>query len=201
MSINKKRDVGYFLEVDLEYPNELHELHNDYPLAPEKLAVSNDMLSTYCKNIADEYDIKVGDVKKLIPNLGNKTKYVLHYRDLQLYLSLGMKLTKIHRALQFKQSDWMKKIIDFNSEKRKNVANDFEKDFFKLMITSIYGKTKENLRKIINVRLVNNAKDFLKYTSRPTYVTHKLFDKDYAAIHEIKSVLVLSKPIMLDLLS
>ena len=89
----------------------------------------------------------------------------------------------------------MKKIIDFNSEKRKNVANDFEKDFFKLMITSIYGKTKENLRKIINVRLVNNAKDFLKFTSRPTYVTHILFDKDYAAIHQIKSVLVLNKPI------
>ena len=94
MSINKKRGVGYFLEVDLEYPNELHELHNDYPLAPEKLAVSNDMLSTYCKNIADKYDIKVGDVKKLIPNLGDKTKYVLHYRNLQLYLSLEMKLTK-----------------------------------------------------------------------------------------------------------
>ena len=98
----KKSDVGYFLEVDLEYSNELHELHNDYPLPPEKLAVSNDMLSIYCKNIADEYDIKVGDVKKLIPNLNNKTKYVLHYRNLQLYLSLEMKLTKIHRALQFK---------------------------------------------------------------------------------------------------
>ena len=119
MSINKKSYVGYFLEVDCEYPNELHELHKDYPLAPEKLAVSNDMLLTYCKNISDKYDIKVGDVKKLIPNLGNKTKYVLHYRNLQLYLSLEMKLTKIHRALQFKQSDWMKRYIDFNTEKRK----------------------------------------------------------------------------------
>ena len=89
----------------------------------------------------------------------------------------------------------MKKYIDFNTKKRKNAANDFEKDFLKLMINSAYGKTIENLRKRINVRLVNNAKDFLKYTSRPTYVTHKLFDKDYAAIHEIKSVLVLNKPI------
>ena len=87
MSINEKSDTGYFLEVDLEYPDELHELHNDYPLAPEKLAVTNDMLSKYCKEIADKYDIKVGNVKKLIPNLGNKTKYVVHYRNLQLYLS------------------------------------------------------------------------------------------------------------------
>ena len=130
MPINKKSDVGYFLEVDLEYPNELHELHNDYSLAPEKLAVSNNMLSACCKKVADEYAIKVGNVKKLIPNLGNKTKYVIHYINLQLYLSLGMKLTKIHRALQFKQSDWMKTYIDFDTKKRKNATNDFDKDFF-----------------------------------------------------------------------
>ena len=90
------------MEVDLKYPNELHELHNDYPLAPEKLAVTNDILSKYCKSTADKFDIQVGDVKMLIPNLGNKTKYVVHYKNLQLYLSLGMKLTKIHRLLKFK---------------------------------------------------------------------------------------------------
>ena len=95
-SINEKSEIGYFFEVDLEYLDELHELHNDYPLFPEKLAISSDMLSKYCKKIADEYGIKVSDIKKLIPNLSNKTKYVLHYRNLQLYLSLGMKLTKIH---------------------------------------------------------------------------------------------------------
>ena len=88
-------------------------MHNDYPLAPEKLAISYDMLSDYRKKIADKYEIKVGDVKKLIPNLGNKTNYVLHYRNLQLHLSLGVKLTKTHRMLKFKQSDWMKKIDQF----------------------------------------------------------------------------------------
>ena len=96
-----------------------------------------------------------------------------------------MKLTKIHRVLKFKESDWMKKYIDFNTEKRENAANDFDKDFFKSMINSVYGKTMENLRKRINVRLVNNEKDFLKYTSRPTYVTLKIFNKNCAAIHEI----------------
>ena len=195
MSISEKSSIGYFLEVDLEYPDQLHELHNDYPLASEKRAIFSDMLSNYCNKIANKYEIKVGDVKKLIPNLDNKTNYVVHYRNLQLYLSLGMKLTKIHRVLKFKQSDWMKKYIDFNTQKRINAANDFEKDFFKLIINSVYGKTMENLRKIINVRLVNNEKDFLKYTSRPTYITHKIFGKDYAAIHEIKPVLILNKPI------
>ena len=161
MSINEKSDVGYILEVDLKYPKELHKLHNDYSLAPEKLTVTNDMLSKYCKSIADKYKIKVGDVKKLMPNLGNKNKYVVHYRNLQLYLSLRIKLTKIHRVLQFKQSNWMKKYIDFNTKKRilqfkqsnwmkkyidfntKNrmsATNDFEKDFFKLMINSVYRK-------------------------------------------------------------
>ena len=89
--------------------------------------------------------IKVCDIKKLIPNLGNKTKYLLHYKNLQLYLSLEMKLTKIQTVLKFKQSDWMKKYIDFNTKKRMNTANDFEKDCFKLIINSVYGKTMENL--------------------------------------------------------
>ena len=176
MSISEKSPIGYFLEVDLEYPDELHELHNDYPLAPEKLAVSSDMLSKYCKKIADKYEIKVGDVKKLIPNLGKKTNYVVHYRNLQLYLSLGMKLTKIRRVLKCKQSDWMKNYTDFNTEKRINAAV-FKKDFFKLMTNSVYGKTMENLRKRINMRLVNNAENFFKHTSKPTCITHTLLVK------------------------
>ena len=144
------------------------------------------MLSDYCKNIADEYRIKVGDVMKLMTNLGNKTNYVVHYRYLQLYLSLGMKLTKIHRVLKFKK---------FKTEKRRNAANSFEKYFFKLMINIVYGKTIENLRRRINVRIVNNEKDYLKYTSRPTHIIHKRFGKNHAAIHEIKPVLKLNKPI------
>ena len=113
MSISEKGLIGYFFEVDFEYPDELHELQNGYPLASEKLAVSSDMLSNYCKKIGDNYEMKVGDVNKLKPNLGKKTNYVVHYRNLQLYLSLGMKLTKIYRVLKFKKSDWMKKIYRF----------------------------------------------------------------------------------------
>ena len=108
----KKVQQDTYQKLTLKYSDKLHELHNDYPLAPEKFAVSSEMLLKYCKKIADKYEIKVGDVKKLIPNLGNKTNYVVHYRNLQLYLSLGMKLTKIHKVLEFKQSDWMKKYIE-----------------------------------------------------------------------------------------
>ena len=124
---------------------------------------------------------------------------MLHYRDLQLYLSLGMKLTKIQKELTFKQFYWIKKHIVFNTEKRTNTTNSFEKDIFKLMINSVYGKTMTNLRKILKLvrlaRLVNNEKGFLKYTSRSTHITHKIFDKSYAAIYEIKPVLTLNKPI------
>ena len=103
-SISENSSIGY-IKVELEYPSELHDLHNDYPLAPEKLEITQNMLSKYCFNIANEYGIKLGGVNKLVPNLGNKSKYVVHYRNFQLYLSLGMKCTKVHRILKFKQSN------------------------------------------------------------------------------------------------
>ena len=127
--------------------------------------------------------------------MGGKTNYIVYYRNLQLYLSLGMKLTKIHKILRFKQSDWMKIYINFNTEKRKNVTNKLEKTFFKLIISSVYGKTMENLRRRISVTIVNNEKDFLKHVSKLTYVSRKIFSKNYVAIHEIKPVLKLKKPI------
>ena len=149
---------GLILEVDLEYPKELHDLHNDYPLGPEKVKVTEDMLSDYCKKIAEKYGISVGLVSKLIPTLGNKEKYVLHYRNLKLYMNLGLKVTKVHRVLKYDQSPWLKQYFDFNTEKRKNAKNAFEKDFFKLMNNSVFGKTMENIRKRVDVRLVTDEK-------------------------------------------
>ena len=140
----------------------MHDLHNDYPLAPDTLEISQNMLSKYCLNIGNEYGIKIGGVNKLVPNLGNKSKYVVHYKKFQSYLLLRMKLTKTHRILKFKQSGWLKKYIDFNTDKRKNAANSLEKDFFKLMNNSVFGKAMENLRKRISSKFVNNAKDYFK---------------------------------------
>ena len=110
----------YILEVDLEYCKELHDSHSDCPLCTEKIGISF-MLSIYCKDIDDQYGIKVGGVKKLIPNLGNKVKYVVHYKNLKYYLSLGMKIVKIHRILSFKQRDWLRSYVDFNIKKDKKV--------------------------------------------------------------------------------
>ena len=131
---------GLIVEVDLEYPRELHDMHNDYPVCPEKVKVSKNMLSAYCKKIAEKYNISIGLVSKLIPTLRDKKEYVLHYRNLQLYLDLGLKIKKVHRVLKFDQSPWLKQYIDFNTEKRKHAKNSFEKDFFKLMNNSVLEK-------------------------------------------------------------
>ena len=185
---------GLIIEVDLEYPKELHDLHNDYPLAAEKIKVEKEMLSKYCKKISDEYNISTGLVYKLIPTLSNKEKYVLHYRNLQLYLDLGLKVSKVHRVLEFDQSPWLKQYIDYNTEKRKNAKNDFEKDFFKLMNNSVFGKTMENIRKRVDVRLVTDEKKLLKLTSKPTYVSSKIFNENLVAVHKIKETLTLNRP-------
>ena len=170
---------GMILEVDLEYPQELHDLHNDYPLAAEKLCMTKNMLSPYCKQILEKFNITIGQVKKLIPTLADKQKYVLHYRNLQLYLDLGLKLKKVHRVLQFNQSPWLKEYIDFNTQKRTNAKNSFEKDFFKLMNNSVFGKTMENIRKRVDVRLVTSKEKL---------------SKNLVAVHKIKETLTLNRP-------
>ena len=91
-SISENSSVGYILEVDIEYPSELHDVHNDYPLVPEKPEISQDILSICCSDIVKKYEIKIVGVNELVPNLRNKKRYVVRYRNLQLYLLLGMKL-------------------------------------------------------------------------------------------------------------
>ena len=132
---------GYILELDLEYPEELHGSHNIYPLAPERLVVQKEWMSDYQKGLRND----AIEVEKLVPNLMNKSKYVVHYRNLQLYLSLGMKLTKVHRVLEFKQNTWMEPYIRMNTELCKKATSDFEKVLYKLMSNRVFGKTMENV--------------------------------------------------------
>ena len=163
-------------------------------LHEKKVRVTQDMLSDYSKRIADKYNISTGLVHKLIPTLSNKEKYVVHYRNLQLYTDLGLKITKVHRVLEFNQSPWLKQYIEFNTEKIKEAKNAFEKDFFKLMNNSVFGKTMENLRKRVDVRLVTNEKKLLKMVAKPTYVSSKIINENLVAVNKIKETLTLNMP-------
>ena len=109
---------GYLLEVDLDYPEELHDKHNDFPIEPEKIKVKEEILSLVQLDMKKKHDIKVGGFNKLIPNLVSKKNYVVHYRNLKYYLSQGLISKKVHRIFELKQSDWMKPYIDFNTQKK-----------------------------------------------------------------------------------
>lgn len=191
-------EEGYILEVDMEYPAELHKAHNAYPLAPERLVVKKEWMSEYQRELLDgALGGAPTEVEKLVPNLRNKDRYVLHYRNLQLYMSLGMRLTKIHRALRFQQSPWMEPYIRMNTELRKKATSDFEKDLYKLMNNSVFGKTMENLRRRVDVKLVRaNEEDKLRrLIASPAFARANIFDDDLAAVQMQKSRLVLNRPI------
>ena len=188
-------EKGYICEVDMTYPEHLHDDHNDYPLATEKLEVQKEWLSNYQNEIIGSTSLKV---KKLVPNLRNKEKYVVHYRNLQLYTSLGIKITKLHRVLEFDQSPWMASYIEMNTELRKKARSDFEKDFFKLMNNSVFGKTLECVRKRINIQLIKGNKDLeklRKLIAKPSYAGRKTFSDNLTAVHMYKDKLKLNRPI------
>ena len=173
--MTSNEDLGYILEVDLEYPNELHDLHNDYPLAPETMEINK--------------------VNKLTPNLKNKTKYILHHRNLKLYLSLGLRLTKIHRIIEFKQSEWLAPYIALNTNLRTNAKNNFEKDFFKLMNNSVFGKTMENIRNRKDIKLVTSKQQALKLIAKPNFKNRTIFTENLISVHMGKTKLVFNKPV------
>ncbi len=165
------------LDVDLEYPVELHDLHNEYPLAPEK--------------------INVNKVDKLIPNLNDKTNYVLHHETLKLYLSLGLKLKKIHRGITFKEDDFMRPYIKLNTDMRAKGTTDFEKDFYKLMNNSVFGKTMENVRNRVNVKLVTDEKSLGKLVKKANFRSVNIFNENLIAVHMEKTTVRLNKPIQI----
>ncbi len=175
--LNNWREKPCILEVDLEYPEELHDLHEEYPLAPERLLI--------------------GKVKKLVPNLYNKNKYVVHHETLKQYLELGMKLTKIHRGISFDEKDFMKSYIDLNTELRTKGTTDFEKDFFKLMNNSVFGKTMENVRNRVNVKLVTNEKALNKLSKKSNFKKGNIFHEKLIAVNMEKTTIKLFKPIYL----
>ena len=174
---SNNREVGYVLEVDVKYPRELHDLHNDLPFMCEK--------------------IKVNGAEKLVPNLHDKKKYVIHVKALKQALDHGLVLERIHRVIQFKQSAWMKEYIDFNTRLRTVAKNDFEKDFYKLMNNSVFGKTMENIRKHRDIKLVNNKEDYLKQVMKPNFKGGVLMGADFMSCEMGKVKVKMNKPVYL----
>lgn len=181
--------LGYFLEVDLHYPDELHDMHNDYPLAPERKEPTDDMISPH---VRQKNRCKV---KKLLTTLDAKRKYVVHYRNLKQYTELGLKVTAIHRVLQFKQSPWLKSYIDFNTQRRAAARNNFEKDYFKLLNNAVYGKSLENVRNRIDFRLVVNEDELDKIIAKPRVKSWYIYAPNVVGVCCKKTTICLNRPI------
>ena len=174
--------MSFVLEVDLEYPEDLRDLHNDYLLAPER--------------------VRIGNVEKLIPNLNNKTNYVVHYEHLKLHENLGLKIAKIHRGIKFEESAWLKEYIILNTKLRieaKQSGSNFEVDFFKLMNNSVFNKTLENIRNRVDIRLISSDKVTKNLAIKPNFDRCTIFDENLISIHMMKIKLYFNKPVYLDM--
>ena len=170
-----RRDKGYLLEVDVSYPRDLHNSHNNLPFMGERM--------------------KINGVEKLVPNLKDKKNYVIHIRALDQALSHGLISDRIHRAIEFDQSTWMKPYINFNTKLRTKATNDFKKDFFKLMNNTIFGKTMENIRKHRNIKLLTNKKLYLHTVMKPNFKFGVLFGENLMGCEMGKVKVIMNKPI------
>ena len=172
-----RTDKGYLLEVDVSYPKELHNPHNDLPFICERMEING--------------------VEKLVPNLRDKKNYVIHIQALNQALQHGLRLDRIHQAIEFNQSPWLKTYIDFNTKLRMAATNDFEKDFFKLMNNSVFGKTMENIRKHRNIGLVTTEEKYLHTVMKPNFKSGVLFGENLMGCEMGKIKVVMNKPVYL----
>ncbi len=194
-TLTADRATGYFVECDLDYPPELHHLHNDYPLAPERLEINAEMLSETQVRIRRKYSMNRGSSSsKLVPNLLNKRKYTCHYLNLQFYLAKGLKLIKIHRVLEFQQSKWLAGYILLNQALRQQAWNVFLLLFRKLMNNCIFGKTCENQKNRTDIKLVTSDSKRKRLTEKPHCKGFRIFGENLAAVEMQKQQCYINKP-------
>ena len=193
----KDGNKGYMIKCDLEYPVELHDLHNSYPLAVESRVIKKSELSPYQLNQLNTHNEKHNEkLKKLVPTLYDKKDYICHISNLQYYMKKGLKLIRIHSAVEFDQSPWLKTYIDFNTDMRTKSKNDFEKDLYKLMNNAVFGKTMENVRGRVNITLHSNNEELKnKHVAKPQFVTSKTFGESLIAVQLQLPKVILNKPI------
>ena len=197
---------GCFVKVDIHYPPHLHDAHNDYPLAPEKMLVTNELLSPYAVELQEKLGLHEDTIPKLVPNLMDKQGYVCDIRAIKYYQEQGLVVTRVHAVLTFKQSTWMTPYIAFNTSERAKAKNDFEKDFFKLMSNACFGKTMENVRGHLDLTFISsnaawgsnatkNDRTIMRKLASPLYQGHIIYNADLAAIKRKKKKITLNKPI------
>ena len=197
-SIDLDSDVGYLLEVDLDYPDKIHRSTICFPLAPEKLKIDTSLLSPFMNNLSQVlYDKSPKTYSKLLLTQFSKSNYVVHAKLLQFYIKMGMRIVKIHRGLKFTQDFVFKQYISYNSSKRQQAVNNFEKDFYKLKNNALYGKTVENVRRRICFRICNDAASHLKLASKPSYLKSIVFNQNLTGVHLSKDIATLDKPVFI----
>ena len=189
-------DIGYFIEVDLTYPNNIKEKTKNLPFAPVNKKINPDKFSDYMKEIKPDTYIQT---RNLICDWSDKKNYLVHYRMFKFYLRHGMIVDKVHNIISFRQSRWLEKYINFNTKKRNQTVNDFEKDFYKLLNNAFYGKTMENVRNRLKIKFVkkNDYREIIKQQSKITFNgVHKSYENCDSYIFKQNEVLM-DKPIYL----
>jgi len=193
-SVEADASVRYILECDMEYPAHLHDAHNCYPMAPQHLTVTRDMLSPFAVSLLDP-KCPWKPSKKLVPNLFDKQNYVAHYRNLQLYKGHGLIITKIHRILSFDQGPWLKAWIDYCNEQRRAARSDFASDLAKLQANATFGKTMEQVRHRVNIRLIADPDKLLKAVAEVSFRHSEIINSDLVMVRGARTKIKLNKPI------
>ena len=200
LNVKDDNERGYIFQVDLEYPKEIHDTHNQYPLCPERKKVCTNWLSSFQLELKDKLKVSDDQVDKLITDLSDKHNYTLHYKNLQLYINLGMRVKKIHKCLSYKSEAWLKDYIVDNSllrQKAKANKDTFKANIYKIKNNGVFGKQMENVRNRVDVKLVkNNCDKYIKLLSHPTFKRRTIFNENIVAVHRHKRRIVLDKPII-----
>jgi len=189
---------GRIFEVDLDYPDHLHFRHSDYPLCPEKLRVKHDQFSPYQNKLLESLDMTYNEKQtKLVPHLGNRVNYITHYRNLKFYLRQGMILKTVHRVSEFNQASWVKEHVNFCTMMRQKAESNFEKDYWKFLVNSIFGKPIQRVRDQMDVQIAQNETKVLEYTSNHRMKSFKLLEdcQNIAIITLNRHKVELDKPI------
>ena len=207
INLDTEGDEGYLFEVDLHYPPHIHQTTSDFPLAPESIKVTEDMLSQHMKNLYKELQQKRNPHRatqpkfkstyKLLMSQNDKKHYVIHFKLLQYFLNKGMELTKIHTVVKFTQKQFLKPYISYNSQKRAQAKTDFHKDYYKLKNNSLFGKTMEDVRKHSDYKLATTIEQHNRYTASPLFYTRNIITETLEGIHMYKPKVTLNKPIFI----